>query len=97
LGYVHLATALDTYLQLPIIVILRGQPEPLALWRAQLQRIYQPRAMIMAIPEAATGLPAALASKAAQGPIVGYVCRGTHCEAPATNIATLREALQGSA
>ncbi len=97
LGYVHLATALDTYLQLPIIVILRGQPEPLALWRAQLQRIYQPRAMIMAIPEAATGLPAALASKAAQGQIVGYVCRGTHCEAPATNIATLREALQGSA
>ena len=94
LGYVHLISALEEYLQLPIIVVLRGQPEPLALWQAQLQRQFQPRAMILAIPADATDLPAALASKPPQGDIVGYLCRGMQCEAPTSSLAALSESLQ---
>jgi hypothetical protein len=97
LGYVHLISALEEYQQLPVIVILRGQPAPLALWQAQLQRQFQPRAMVLAIPAGATDLPAALASKAPQGDIVGYLCRGTQCEAPTSNLAALVQSLGDSA
>jgi uncharacterized protein len=94
LGHVHLATALEEYLQQPVIVILRGQPEPLALWQAQLQRSFQPRVMILAIAADAADLPAALASKHPQGEIVGYLCRGMQCDAPTTSLAALRQSLQ---
>jgi uncharacterized protein len=93
MGYVHLISALEEHLQLPIIVVLRGQPEALAMWQAQLQRQFQPRAMILAIPADATNLPAALASKVPQGDIVGYLCRGLHCEAPTSNLAALVQSL----
>jgi uncharacterized protein YyaL (SSP411 family) len=94
LGYVHLVSALGEYLQLPLIVILRGKPEPLALWQAQLQRHFQPRAMILAIPDDATDLPDALASKSPRGDVVGYLCRGMQCDAPTTNLAELSQSLQ---
>jgi uncharacterized protein YyaL (SSP411 family) len=94
LGHVHLATALEEYLHAPVIVILRGQPGPLAQWRAELQRLYLPRVSVIAIPADAADLPAALASKPAQGEIVGYLCRGMQCEAPSSNLAALRESLQ---
>jgi uncharacterized protein len=96
LGHVHLATALEEHLQLPIIVVLRGQPEPLALWQAQLQTQFQPRAMILAIPADATDLPAALAGKAPQGDIVGYLCRGMQCEAPTASLVALVKSLAES-
>ncbi|MEO8307236.1 MAG: thioredoxin domain-containing protein [Pseudomonadota bacterium] len=94
LGHVHLVTALEEFLQLPIIVVLRGQPQQLALWHSQLQRQFQPRAMVLAIPADATDLPASLASKAPQGEVVGYLCRGMQCEAPTSSLAVLSESLQ---
>jgi hypothetical protein len=96
LGYVHLVSALEDYLQLPVIVVLRGEPEPLALWQAQLQRQFQPRAMILAIPADAIDLPPALADKVPQGEIVGYLCRGMQCEAPTSSLARLAQSLSES-
>jgi hypothetical protein len=93
MAHVHLATALDEYLHLPLIVVLRGQPETLALWQSQLQRQFQPRAMVLAIPADVTDLPAALANKAPQGEIVGYLCRGMQCEAPTSSLAALVKSL----
>lgn len=97
LGHVHMATALEEFLQLPVIVILRGQPEIMALWQAQLQRPFQPRVSLIAIPSDAADLPAALAGKPPQGQIVAYLCRGLQCEAPTSSLASLRESLQRSA
>ena len=94
MGYVHLISALEEHLQLPTIVVLRGIPESLAMWQVQLQRKFQPRAMILAIPADASDLPPALASKVPQGDIVGYLCRGMHCEAPTSNLAALVQSLR---
>ena len=94
LGCVHLATALEDYLHPAAIVILRGEPEVIELWRTQLQRLYQPRVSVFAIPTGEAGLPPALAGKPAGTDVTAYVCRGLQCEAPTSSLGALREALE---
>ncbi len=80
--------ALDEYIGPPTIVVLRGAAEDLDVWRAELDKLYDPRRLVLAVPSAATGLPAALSDKRPQARTVAYVCRGTTCSAPARDLAT---------
>ena len=89
-GHMTLITALDEHLAPPQIIVLRGAAESIADWRGELDRLFDPRRVIVAIPADATGLPPALGTKPApaDGSTVAYLCRGSTCSAP---LATLDE------
>jgi hypothetical protein len=75
-------------------VVLRGAESDLAVWRAELDKHYDPRRVVIAVPAEAAGLPAALADKRAQATSVAYVCRGTSCSAPLGTLGDLVRALK---
>ena len=89
-------TALEEYLEPPQTVVLRGAAAAAERWRAELDCLYAPTRMLLAIPSNATGLPPGLADKAAPAAdgavggdaVIAYLCRGSQCSAP---IATLPE------
>ena len=97
LAHAHLATALEAFLSPPIIVILRGSPGTIGLWRRDLQRRYQPHVSVFAIPSDAAELPPSLAMKIPQGEAKAWLCRGSVCEPPTTSLTALKEALQREA
>ena len=89
-GHGSLLMALDELTDPPAIVVLRGPAEELATWSAGLDKLFDPRRMVIAVPTDARDLPAALAAKApvASG-IVAYVCRGMTCSAPLPTLGEL--------
>jgi uncharacterized protein YyaL (SSP411 family) len=94
-GHTSLLMALDECTEPPTVVVLRGAAEDLAVWRAELDKLYDPRRLVFGVPSAATGLPPALADKRPQARIVAYVCRGTTCSAPVETLGDLVRALKG--
>jgi uncharacterized protein len=93
-SHIALLLALEEYVHAPETVILRGAGDQIEAWRRQLVRIYSPRRIVLAIPDGAQDLPAALAEKAPRGPAVAYLCRGTVCSAPLESCEALLQALQ---
>jgi hypothetical protein len=85
--------ALTVMLQPPTLVVLRGDHEALAEWRAELASQYDPRRLVLCIPEQARNLPGLLARCTPRGPACAYVCRGTSCSLPITSIESLSRAL----
>jgi uncharacterized protein YyaL (SSP411 family) len=59
------------------------------MWRREIDKLYDPHRMIVAVPAGAQRLPEALASKKALGGAVAYVCRGMTCSPPVTALAQL--------
>ena len=70
------AMALDELTAPPAAVVLRGEAAELAAWQSELDRLYDPRRLVLGIPADATGLPSALAEKTAPSQLLAYVCRG---------------------
>ena len=93
-GHTSLLMALDELTEPPTIVVLRGAADDLAVWRAELDKLYEPRRLVLAVPADATGLPAALADKHPQAGTVAYVCRGTTCSAPLGTLGELARSLK---
>ncbi|NJD32897.1 MAG: thioredoxin domain-containing protein [Gammaproteobacteria bacterium] len=81
-AHTSLLMALDELTAPPTIVVLRGPDEHLATWRTELDKFYDPKRFVAAIPDEAGDLPAGLAAKVPQGRAVAYVCRGMTCSAP---------------
>jgi uncharacterized protein YyaL (SSP411 family) len=92
-GHATLITALDEYLAKPEIVIIRGVEA--GDWCHSIRQIYAPGRLCFAITDA-TGLPAALAAKAAGDGTVAYICHGTNCSEPVTSLEKLATALAGA-
>ena len=84
-----LLNALEELLQPGETVILRGDPLQLSDWRAVADMLYSPRRMVFSIPQDAAGLPPEIAQRAARSEPVAYICRGTDCSAPVTNLEEL--------
>jgi uncharacterized protein YyaL (SSP411 family) len=93
-GHTSLLMALDELTEPPTIVVLRGPADDIAVWRAELDKLYEPRRLVLAVPADATGLPAALADKRPQATTVAYVCRGTTCSAPLATLGELVRSLK---
>ncbi len=85
--------ALTGMLEPPTMVVLRGDHEALAEWRAELASRYDPRRLVLCIPEQARNLPGLLARCTPRGPACAYLCRGTTCSLPITSIESLSRAL----
>ena len=90
-AHTTLLMALDELTAPPAIVVLRGQREDLASWSGELDKLYDPRRFVVAVPSDATDLPPGLAAKAPRDRTVAYLCRGMTCSAP---IATLGDLLR---
>ena len=93
-GHTSLLMALDELTEPPTIVVLRGAANDLSVWRTELDKLYEPRRIVVAVPADAADLPAALADKRPQAGTVAYVCRGTTCSAPLTTLGDLVRSLK---
>ncbi len=87
-------TALEEWLQPPQTVVLRGTAAAIERWRIDIDRLYAPRRMLLAIPSDAGALPAGLADKrppaaAHDDAVIAYLCQGSQCSAPITSLAEL--------
>ena len=94
-GHTTLAMALDELTAPPAAVVLRGERAELAAWLSELDRLYDPRRLVLGIPADAAGLPAALADKRPGGELLAYVCRGMQCGAPVASLPALIDELRG--
>ncbi len=88
-SHATLLTALEELLHPPQIVIIRGNEAAMTQWQEELARIYAPRRIVLAVPEDALNLPAALADKAAAKTVVAYLCTGSVCSAPLDSLSAL--------
>jgi hypothetical protein len=94
LGETRYLDAAERTLRAPTIVVLRGTADDLAAWRTELDKLYEPRRLVLAVPHEARDLPAAIADKRPQAATVAYVCRGTNCSAPLGTLGDLVRALK---
>jgi hypothetical protein len=93
-AHASLLVALDEHLAPPEIIILRGVPAPIERWRVEIQRLYAPSRIVLAIPTGEPDLPEALATKPPRGLATAYLCRGAVCSAPIDDLAGLTERLR---
>ena len=91
-----LLMALDEFTEPPTIVVIRGPLDDAGAWLEQLNRLYDPRRLVFAIPPDAAELPAALASKRTVEGTVAYICQGTRCSAPVGTLGVLIRDLRGA-
>jgi hypothetical protein len=94
-GHGTLLMALGEIADPPLILVLRGPSDELELWRGEVDKLYDPHRMIVAVPAEARDLPPALAGKRAQDGTVAYLCRGMTCSAPVTSLGQLVRSLRG--
>jgi uncharacterized protein YyaL (SSP411 family) len=94
-GHGTLLMALEEIADPPLILVLRGPPDELELWRSEVDKLYDPHRMILAVPAEERDLPPALAGKRVQDGTVAYVCRGMTCSAPVTSLGQLVRSLRG--
>ena len=83
--------ALQDGLEPPAMIVMRGNQEKLYAWRAALDRMFDPRRIVLAIPNDAKNLTGLLAQCAPRGDVCAYVCRGKQCSLPVMTIEKLSE------
>jgi uncharacterized protein YyaL (SSP411 family) len=93
-AHMGLLLALDEYTSPPPVVVIRGETTDVAGWRAELDKLFDPRRMVLAIPSTASSLPPAVADKRPGDGVVAYLCRGTTCSPPLTTLGELLRALR---
>ncbi len=93
-GYGAMTIALDEHLQPPGVLVLRGRPEALASWQAELAREFLPDTTVLAIADSMSGLPPALDKPARPEAVNGWLCRGVNCLLPISDLVDLRRTLK---
>ena len=93
-GYGAMTIALDEHLQPPGVLVLRGRPEALAGWQAELAREFLPDTAVLAIADSMSGLPSALDKPARPEPVNAWLCRGVNCLLPISDLVDLRRTLK---
>jgi uncharacterized protein YyaL (SSP411 family) len=98
LPYAHdsLLAALEDQLYPPQLIVVRGEDAALAPWRARLNRRYAPRRIALVIPNDVQSLRGTLAHCTPRGAVCAYVCSGTACSAPITELGGLESRLAES-
>jgi uncharacterized protein YyaL (SSP411 family) len=95
-AHTSLLMALDEFTAPPPLVVVRGDERGIAAWRTELDKLFDPRRAVFAIPAAAPSLPAALATKRPAAGVVAYLCRGTTCSPPLASLGALLRALRAA-
>jgi len=77
-----------------LILVLRGEADELKMWRSEVDKLYDPQRLIIAVPSTAQHLPTALAQKKPLGSAVAYACRGMTCSPPMRTLGELLRSLK---
>jgi uncharacterized protein YyaL (SSP411 family) len=93
-GYAMMAIALDQHLAQPKTLVLRGRPDAVEAWKAQLAREYMPDTLLLAIPDGVPGVPPLLDKPGRTGEVNGWLCRGVSCLEPSNDLVHLRQILR---
>ena len=93
-GFATMAIALDEYLAPPRTLILRGKVQALTAWQAALAEEFLPDVTVVAIPDAALGIPPVLDKPARPEPVNAWLCRGVTCLAPMADLVNLKKILK---
>jgi hypothetical protein len=93
-GFAMMAIALDEHLAQPKTLVLRGRPDAVEAWKAQLAREYMPDTLLLAIPDGVPGVPPLLDKPARAGEVNGWLCRGVSCLEPSNDLIHLRQILK---
>lgn len=86
-AHCSLLMALEELLAPAQQIVIRGDAEATA-WQRELNKLYQPRRMVFAIPPDAS-LPEHLAMKKSARDTLAYVCQGVTCSEPVSSLAAL--------
>ena len=95
-AHLTLVSALEEYRKPLTIVIIRGPAAETHRWSRAIAGIYSPARLVFAI-SADEQLPPAIAEKRAGAGTLAYLCTGTTCAAPISELAELEQALDVSA
>jgi uncharacterized protein YyaL (SSP411 family) len=85
-SHMSLLNGLEEHLNPPDIMLIRGSEAQVAAWSLQIGALYAPRRMLFAIPDDAQQLPPGIAEKKPGAGPVAYLCTGTTCSAPMTEL-----------
>jgi uncharacterized protein YyaL (SSP411 family) len=100
-GFATMSAALEELLAPPNVLVLRGEADAVAGWRAELVREYLPGTLTLAVPAGIGGLPDILDKKTAANStpdeVNGWLCRGVTCLPPIGDLVNLKKALKESA
>jgi uncharacterized protein YyaL (SSP411 family) len=91
-----LCTALAEYLQPPAVLVLRGSDDGTGVWRNALRTRYLPDMMTITPADDVADLPDALA-KPRGTETTAWLCHGTQCLPPITDLGELLSALEAPA
>ncbi|HEY6095654.1 MAG TPA: thioredoxin domain-containing protein [Gallionellaceae bacterium] len=92
-GFASLLMLLQESLRPLPMLVLRGDVEATAPWRAALRETYSARLFGVALPTDDDGLPEPLRKPVSHKP-VAWLCHGAHCLPPITQLEEFRKALQ---
>jgi len=92
-GYASLLMALEENLSPTRTVIVRGAQPEIGRWRRALAGRYLPGTMVLAIAPEAQSLPEVLAKPLSDG-VQAWVCEGTTCLAPVSDLDSLLASLK---
>jgi uncharacterized protein YyaL (SSP411 family) len=95
-SHMSMLNALEDWLAPTQVLILRGKPADMRHWTRELGALYAPTLMTFAIPDGEDGLPPALADKSMGAATTAYLCTGTTCSAPMTELPALALRLKES-
>ncbi|MDH3387307.1 MAG: thioredoxin domain-containing protein [Gammaproteobacteria bacterium] len=90
-GFVALLEAVN---RPPTQLIVRGEPDALAPWRARILPRLQPQQTAFFIPSNAGDLPEEIAQKHSKGATTAWICEGFSCRAPLQDIYAVLAALE---
>jgi len=91
-GYAQLCIALEELLTPPAVLVLRGEPDPVSRWTAEMARAYLPAMLVIPAENGAPGLPPLLDKPLRPEAVNAWLCRGVTCLAPISSLADLRAA-----
>ncbi|HUQ76386.1 MAG TPA: thioredoxin domain-containing protein [Burkholderiales bacterium] len=91
-GYAAMTIALSEQIEPPRLLVLRGRGTELGRWQQELAREYLPNGLVFVLPDAITGLPAALDKPRGAEPVNGWLCRGVICLPPMSDLIQLKAA-----
>jgi len=88
-----LLQGLETFLNPPELIIIRGEPAVTEEWKKYVDAGYHPNRLSFSIPGGEERLPGLLAERRPRGEAVAYLCQGTRCREPVTSLEMLAAAL----
>ncbi len=97
--YAHnsMLLALEEHLYPPQIIVIRGDQASTKEWHQLAIRPYAPRRISLAIPDHASDLPGLLGSRqSGDSGVIAYICSGTQCQTPITDLDVFDSALSDS-